>query len=183
MRAPIACCVVFCLLYAPAASAQSMLEYGALLTATGAAGAAAAGEGEEKEDGEAKGSSRAGGIIGSTASRVYEQGMQTAAERSGALLGQVGRGVSTPPPAEEEEAAPVRVRVTREEPPPDAAEPAAGPGDAGLGEVEVVLNDGTVVRGVLLEQTAEYVRVESAGVTVTFFGDEVANVRAPEETP
>ena|GEM_PF-2358143 len=173
--------MVFCLLGAPGVSAQSMLEYGTLLTATGAAGAAA-GEDEEKDkDNKDKGPSRAGGLIGSTASRLYEEGMQTAAERGGALLGQAGRGVPAPAAAEEKAAA-ARPVVSDAAAQP-AAQTAPGPEEAAAGPVKVTLKNGRVVEGLLVEQTAEHVRIESAGVVVTFFMEEVSGVQTAAETP
>ncbi len=166
--------------------AQSMLEYGALLTATGAAGAAASKDKDEEKEGEGdkdKGPSSAGGLIGSTASRLYGQSMQTAAQRGGALLGQLGHGVAMPAsPAAKEEAASRGAAVSSAPAQPTGEpEPFLETPEPGL--VKIILKTGTVIEGRLVEQTNDFIRLESAGVVVTFFSDEISRVLAAGETP
>jgi len=161
--------IFFC---AASVSAQSMLEYGALMSATGAAGAAAAG-GEEEEDGKP---SRPGGLIGSTTSRIYEQGMQAAADRGSALFGQLGQGMSMPS-MDPKPLAPDNVFASSR----DVEAAPAEEEDLGEGCVVVVLNSGKVVEGRLIEENADHVRVELAGVVVTFFRSEIASVRPAGE--
>jgi len=175
MKTLIVCVISFCLLGTTAARAQSMLEYGALATAAGAAGAAAGQDEEKKEDDKDKGSGHAGGLAATMQHRIYDQSMKTAAERGVAILHQLGQGPVPPPGAQGEV-------VSR-----SAPAPAASPGSSGetaraqeapavSDRVKVVLNSGTVIEGRLMEQTAEHVRIESAGVAVTFFSDEVSRV-------
>ncbi len=180
MKILIACVMLFSLMGTAAVSAQSMLEYGALLTATGAAAAAASKDDEQGEDDKGKGPSRAGGLIGSTATRLYDQSMQTTAQRGGAMLDQLGRGVATPPPAKEEAAS--RGATVSGAPAQPAQEPASSLGSSESDLVKVILLSGKVLEGRLVEQTTDYVRIESAGVVVTFFSDEVSRVLVSGET-
>ena len=177
--------LVFCLMGAPVASAQSTLEYAALLSAQGAAGAAQNKDGNKDDDGQSGPSSGDGGLVGNGARRLYEQGIGTATQRGGALMQQLGAGVSAPPanaPSPAEEAVPPAGSAAAAGTQPAQQQESAGkpssPDDA-----KVVLQSGQVVQGRLMEQTADYVRIESAGVAVTFFNEEVKRVEPAGETP
>jgi len=178
--------LVFCLMRAPGASAQSMLEYATLLSAQGAADAAQKKDGKKDDDGQGGSSSGEGGLVGNAARQLYDQGMRTAAQRGGALMQQLGAGVSAPTanapsPAEEEATPSAESAAAAGTQPAQQQGPAEKPPASDA--VKVVLQSGQVVEGRLVEKTADYVRIETAGVAVTFFNDEVARVVPAGETP
>ncbi len=172
------CLMIF--LTGPAvASAQSMLEYATLVSATGAAGAAQNKDDEQGKDDKGDRVSRAGGLIGGTATRLYDQSMQTAAQRGGALLGQLGRDV--PAGAKEKTTSPAASGLA--DGTQAAQEPVPLEEPSGPDLVKVFLRNGQVVEGRLVEQRPDYVRVESAGVVVTFFSDEISRVMSVGNEP
>ncbi|MGE5279802.1 MAG: hypothetical protein ACM3L6_03545 [Deltaproteobacteria bacterium] len=177
MMRPVIVAVMGLFLAAGGASAQSMLEYATMVSAEGAAGAAQGEKGKDKD----KGSSHPGSLIGTTASRLYEKSMQTAAERGGALFGGLGQG------REEHASAGPSDQVPSSALPSGAGAVQLSPAQASTGGepvsglAAVVLKNGTVVEGNIVEQASGYVRVDTEGVVVTFFRDEIDRIRPVEE--
>lgn len=153
--------------------AQSTLEYTTLMSTVGAAGAAkgkkAKSEGTqgEQEPGNAEGP----GLVSEAAQKVFTEGSQ-AMSKSASLLGQVGSGMQ---PAGETKPA------TTTETPAKAAPEENPPAETNRSSAKVYLNSGTVIEGDIVERKDDYVKVNTAGIVVTYFNEEIAKIEGPSQ--
>ncbi len=140
---------VFFLLLCRAGYAQSTLEYATLLTRQAATGA-------NKEKGANIATSAVKGVYGDSAgalsrgSALLQQAGQPAGDSSGDAV------TSAQPPSAEPEDEPVAE---------DESE-----------NVKVYLESGQVIEGKLIERGDDYVKVESNGIVVTYFNEEIDKV-------
>jgi hypothetical protein len=160
---------VFFLALSSSVFAQSMAEYG-LLTASVAA-AAAAKKSKGQQGTQAEGTDATTGMM----SKVYGDSAD-ALNKGGALLGQVGEGFGTPSkeqapePTEEkkEEAAPPKEEVTPKE--------EAAPPKEENNLTKLYLKSGSVIEGTVVEKDDNHVKLESFGIAVTYFTEEIEKI-------
>ena len=151
------------------AVAQSMLEYSALSTATAAA-AAKASKGKTQSQGQEEAQASSGedaGFVQGAMEKVYGDSSQMMSSKSAHLLGQVGGPVQIPAAA------------APESPSVSPARPAEAPAEAAADAdslVTLTLKTGQVVKGKLIDQNKDYVRIDIQGVAMTYFRDEIKKV-------
>src|SRR5512135_3109726 len=142
-------------------SAQSTLEYATLISETSAAAAGAAGHKKNQSQNDTQTNDSDQGPIGSGLSSLYGQAGDAMSQKSGGFLGQLGQpaGAATAP-----------AETPSPSPAPQANAPAAqeAPGPK---SVSVLLRNGLTITGALVERNADYIKVDSAGVVVTYFTD------------
>jgi len=172
-------CLVCVFALADAARAQSTLEYTAL---TGAVTAAAAAEEEKPKDsgdgGEGAGQDNtAADVAGEAIAKIYGESGEALSTKGAALLGRLG---GTPQAQEAMAAAPDAPRTAelkmiefeeQQEPPADG-EKGADDVSAGQG-LRIYLKDGHIVEGKLLEETGDHYRIQTGGLDLTYFKDEI----------
>ncbi len=164
------------------AKAQSTLEYSTLTSALG--GALAGGEGNKKEEGKdssQQGQGGATGLVGGATSRLYGESAGAMSSKAGSLLGQVGSGFGA---RQAESSAATsganKAKIMEFENEKTGTAKAAGEFQISGGEsqpyVKVYLKNGSIVEGVLLERRSDSIRVETAGVGVTYFSEEISKI-------
>jgi hypothetical protein len=172
-------CLVCVFALADAAWAQSTLEYTAL---TGAVTAAAAAEEEKPKDSGDKGEgagqdNTAADVAGEAIAKIYGESSEALSTKGAALLGQLGG----PSQAQEATAAaqdaprtaePRMIEFEDQEGPPADEEKGAADAPAGQG-LRIFLKDGHVVEGKLLEEAGGHYRIQTGGLDLTYFKDEI----------
>lgn len=141
--------------------AQSMLEYSTLTTATTAAAVKAKGGKGQGQEGPQASSAENSGLVEGAMTNLYGEADQMLSSRSASLLGQVGM-----PP------------VAKEALPPSApvSAPAAPSNEQPASSVVLHLNTGQIVRGELVEQGQDYVKIDIEGITTTYFNEEISRI-------
>lgn len=172
-------CLVCVFALADAARAQSTLEYTALTGAVTAAAAAkeekpkdSGGEGEEAGQG-----NRAADVAGEAIAKIYGESGEALSTKGAALLGQLG---GTPQAQESAAAAQDAPRTAElkmiefedQEEPPAGEKKGAADAPAGQG-LRIYLKDGHVVEGKLLEEAGDHYRIQTGGLSLTYFKDEI----------
>jgi len=139
---------IFFLFFCSQGYTQSTLEYATLLTA--AAGAS-------KKKGNDVAASAVNGVYSDSAAAI---------SRSSSLLQQAGggRSVADTVAAQGGQAA------------SDGPKPAASAAENASGLVKVYLNSGQVIEGKLIERGEDHVKVETNGIVVTFFNEEIDKI-------
>jgi hypothetical protein len=159
-------------LFSGSGHAQSMLEYSALTTAASAAAAKAAkGRSNNQNEEQAQTSpTDTSGFVEEALTDLYGDSSQMMSSKAASLLGQVGGPLkmSTAVAPEAQEAPAVNT-------PQGIASPASSSIDVGS-PVEVLLNSGQWIKGALVEQDKDYVKVDIAGVTTTVFKEEISRI-------
>lgn len=153
--------------------AQSTLEYTSLLTAQGGAAAAGAGKKEKKENGEAGTAGQSSGLVGGAMKTIYADTSNTLM-KSSSLLGQVGGGAGA-----SAFVSPIKgiERTTADEDlGTNRVKNEASTDVVANTLVKVRLRSGQVIQGNLIERTGSHIKLEAAGVVVTYFAEEVASI-------
>lgn len=158
--------VVFFLLLCSSVFAQSMAEYG-LLTTSVAAAAAASKKGKGQQGAQAEGA----GVATDAMSKVYGDSAG-ALNKAGDLLGQVGEGFGAPSEAR------------ASEPAEEIKEEAALPKEEAAPKEEnnltkLYLKSGSVIEGTVVEKDDNHVKLETSGIAVTYFTEEIEKIVSP----
>lgn len=166
------CFLGICFLWAGVAQAQTMLEYSAL---TGAAAAAAAkaqkgkSGGKNQEESEAP-SGESSGFVEGAMTKLYGDTSQMMSSKSASLLGQAGTSFQAPVAVEP------GVKNTSTENLPQEQTPSPSMSAQPGSSITLLLNSGQTVKGKLVEQTRDYVKIDTQGVTTTFFKEEISRI-------
>lgn len=157
------------------AQAQSMIEYATLTTAAGASGAASGSDKDKAASGSASAASK---VVDGAVNKLYGESSSVMAKGS-ELLKQAGGGVLTQGQGAEKASAPERgpvrakiIEFKKEEESPDDIIQAV----PGAMMVRVNLKDGGSSDGALIEHTNEYVRIEVAGLPITYFAEQIDSI-------
>lgn len=179
-----AVCFVCVCVVSDMARAQSTLEYTAL---TGAVAAAAAAKKEKpknsEEETEGTGQSKtAADVAGEAMAKMYGEGAGVLSSKGAGFLSRIGGvpGAQEATAAAENGTRTAQPRLIEFEEQDRAAGSAGGPkgaaeAPAGLG-IRVFLKDGHVVEGKLLEESADHYRVQTGGLDLTYFQEEIDRV-------
>jgi hypothetical protein len=159
------------------ALAQSTAEYGALTTGvTAAAAKAQKGNAQGQAQGSQDFSTESPGFVEGAMAKLYGDSVATMSTRGAALIGQAGSpgtwiretadAVST-----SSNASAVTTVAT-----PVSTQASSSTSGSSVPLVTLRLKSGQVVKGELVEKTKDYVKVDAAGVGVTYFNDEIERV-------
>ncbi|MBI5874208.1 MAG: hypothetical protein HZB36_08775 [Candidatus Omnitrophica bacterium] len=149
--------------------AQSMLEYSTLTSATTAA-ALKAKKGSTQGQGQEGSQASSGentGLVEGAMTKLYGETDQMMSNKTASLLGQVG--------------APPAVSVRQNSPAPEnksESESVPAPSSSGQSSSNVTLhlNSGKVIKGELVEQKEDHVKVDTEGITTTYFKEEIDRI-------
>jgi hypothetical protein len=159
-------------LFLGSAQAQTMLEYSALTGATAAAAAKAKkgiARGQGQEESQAP-SGESPGFVEGAMTKLYGDTNQMMSSKSASLLGQAGTPFQMPVAAEPEVKNTPTANLPQEQTP--SLSTSAEPGSS----VTLLLNSGQAVKGKLVEQTKDYVKLDIEGVTMTYFKEEISRI-------
>jgi|GEM_PF-1089999 len=171
---------LFCIfVLVDAAQAQSTLEYTAL---TGAVTAAAAAKKEKPKDsgGEEEGAgqgSTAADVAGQAIAKIYGESSEALSTKGAALLGQLGGPSQTQEATAAAQDAPrtaelKMIEFEDQDEPPAGEKKGVADVPAGHG-LRIYLKDGHVVEGELLEEKGDHYRIQTGGLGLTYFKDEI----------
>ncbi len=130
--------------------AQSTLEYSTLISSVSAAASKAAAKSAEDE------------------SKDVYKGAAQAMTKSASLLGQAGSGTQTP--------ASIAPEAQKTETGPEIIQEAQTSGQKPKLAVKVYLKNGSVIEGNLIEQKEDHIKVDTSGIPVTYFNEEIDKI-------
>ncbi len=162
--------VLFIFIFLPLCFAQSSLEYAALITRQ----AAEAGGGDS-QDAEKEAAPAAAANMATQAMDGIYRDSSGVLSQAGGKLKQIGSGRSGTRKPKATEVSKNSVSVPSSE--PDTASEAV-PTD---GVAEVHLKNGKIVEGRFIQQGKGFVKIEIAGVVVTYFNEEIEKIIVPQE--
>lgn len=163
------------LLASGSAREQSILEYSTLTTAVGASGA-----GQQKGDAGSQGdtpASVASGVVTGATDKLYGESASVLS-RGGALLKQAGVGVGVAGEAVgpgTRENSPINAKIIEFKDEAGSLDKPSDPEPPDI-TVRVNLSDGSKAEGTLVEHTDGYVRINIAGVDMTYFADGIKSI-------
>ncbi len=139
--------------------AQSTLEYSTLISSVSAAASKA--KKEKGKDGarqEGQESSGIPGMVSDATQKVYGESSQLMS-KSASMLGQVGGGMQA---AQTDTARTPEVKPASQE-----------------AKTTVYLKNGSVIEGNIVERKDDYIKIDTAGILVTYFKEEIDRIEEP----